>query len=153
MSHYYFDSSALIKRYVTETGTVWVNNLCQANPGYTFYVSRIRGAEFVAALFRRVRGGDITLTDGQATATQFKADFHNYYQIVEVTEPLIDTAMALAEKHNLRGYDSVQLASVVTLQSIRAALSLPPITFVCADDQLNAAATSESLIVENPNNY
>lgn len=27
MSHFYFDSSALVKRYVVETGTSWVNSL------------------------------------------------------------------------------------------------------------------------------
>jgi hypothetical protein len=31
--------------------------------------------------------------------------------------------------------------------------SLPPVTFVSADNELNPAAASEGLIVENPNNY
>lgn len=153
MGHYYFDSSALIKCYVVETGTTWVNNLCHVSQEHTLYVVRISGAELIAALFRRVRNGDIALADGQAAATQFKADFRNYYQVVEVTEQLIDSAMILAEKHGLRGYDAVQLAGVVALQSVRAALSLPPITFVCADNQLNTAAVAEGLPVENPNNY
>lgn len=61
--------------------------------------------------------------------------------------------MTLAEKHGLRGYDSVQLAAAVELQIVRNSLSLSGITFVCADDHLNVAAVAEGLLVENPNNH
>ena len=71
--------------------------------------------------------------------------------IVEVTESLIDTAMRAAEVHTLRGYDSVQLAAALELQSVRASLALPPLTFVCADNRLNAVASAVGLTVENPN--
>lgn len=27
MTHYYLDTSALVKRYVTETGTIWITTL------------------------------------------------------------------------------------------------------------------------------
>lgn len=61
--------------------------------------------------------------------------------------------MALAEAHGLRGYDAVQLAAGRELNTLCNAFSLPPVTFVSADFELNAAAASEGLIVENPNNY
>lgn len=65
---YYFDSSALVKRYVEETGTEWINHLC-ANPASDhFYTVRISGAEIVAALFNRMRTGSITAPDAQAAA-------------------------------------------------------------------------------------
>lgn len=153
MDHYYFDSSALIKRYVFEKGTAWINTLCSTNAGHTLYVLRISGAELIAALFRRVHMGDINLADAQNAANQFKADFQNHYQVIEVTELLIDSAMILAEKHGLRGYDSVQLAGAAALQSVRTTLSLSPVTLVCADEQLNTAALAEGLVVENPNSY
>ena len=53
MGHYYFDSSALVKRYVAEVGTEQVIDLCAADAGHTLYTVRISGAEIVAALFRR----------------------------------------------------------------------------------------------------
>lgn len=140
------------KRYIAETGTDWVYNLC-SEPDNTLYVARISGAEIVAALFRQVRTGMLTMADAQAAAIQFKADFRNRYQIVEITEALIDTAMAIAEKHSLRGYDSVQLAAALELQNVRTSLSLSALTFVCADDQLNTAAKIENLLVKNPNHY
>lgn len=153
MGHFYFDSSALIKRYVAEIGTNWVVGICTASVGHVLYTVRISGAEIAAALFRRVRMGSLTASDAQAVVTQFKADFRSRYQIVEATEQVIDSAMILAEKHGLRGYDSVHLAAALELQATRVSLSLSSITFVCADDKLNAAAVAEGLPVENPGNY
>lgn len=152
MAHYFFDSSALVKRYVAETGTAWLNDL-YTDSSHILYVVRISGAEIIAALFLRVRTGSIAMSDAQAAATQFKADFRSRYHIVEVTEQLINSAMTLAEKHRLRGYDSVQLAAALELQTVRASLSLPTITFVCTDDQLNIAAITDGLLVENPNTH
>jgi hypothetical protein len=151
-AHYFLDSSALVKRYVAETGTTWINSLFTREAGHILYVARISGAELVAALFRRVRTGDLTLLEAQAVATQFKTDFRQRFQVIEITEKLIDSAMILAERYGLRGYDSVQLAAVLELQTIRVSLSLPDITFVCADSQLNITAAVIGLRVEDPNN-
>lgn len=151
MSHYYLDSSALVKRYVAEAGTGWVANLCATSAGHTLYTVRISGAEIVAALFLRVRTGTLAESDAQAAAAQFRADLRDRYQIVETTEQVVDLAMMLAERHGLRGYDSIQLAAALALQLARDSLSLSAITFVCADDRLNTAAEAEGLSVENPN--
>jgi predicted nucleic acid-binding protein len=150
---YYVDSSGLVKRYVNEIGTPCVTSLCAAKAGYTIYTVRITAAEIVAALFRRVRIGTLDLARAQAAATQFRQDVQTRYQIVEVTEPLVDHAMTLAETQQLRGYDAVQLAAALAVQNVRSTLSLAPLTFVSADDQLNAAALAEGLPVENPNQH
>jgi len=41
VGHYYLDSSALVKRYVAETGTDWVIDLCAPVAGHTLYTVRI----------------------------------------------------------------------------------------------------------------
>jgi uncharacterized protein len=98
-----------------------------------------------------MRSGAIVLSDAQAAAYQFRVDFQQHYGVIEVTDALIDMAMSLAEKHALRGYDSVHLAAALSLQQVRASLSLPTLIFVSADNRLNAIAQAESLPVENPN--
>jgi len=153
VAHYYLDSSALVKRYVAEAGTVWVQSLCAASAGHTIYTVRLSAVEIVAALFRRVRIGTLTASDAQAASTQLKTDLREHYQIVEVTAALVDRAMILAERHGLRGYDSIQLAAAVELQAVRHSLSLEPLVFVCADNLLNAAAVTEGLSAVNPNQY
>jgi predicted nucleic acid-binding protein len=95
----------------------------------------------------------LSLLDAQAEAAQFKADLPYDYQIVEVTEALVNTAMTLAERHGLRGYDAVQLAAALELQTALTASGLPALTLVSADAELNAAASANGLMVEDPNLY
>jgi predicted nucleic acid-binding protein len=59
----------------------------------------------------------------------------------------------LAEKHGLRGYDSVHLAGALIVQEIRQAMNLSTLTFVSADDEQLQAAADEGFSIENPNNY
>jgi predicted nucleic acid-binding protein len=127
--------------------------LCAVQAGNTLYTARVTGAEIAAALFRKAREGTLAAPDAQAAITRFKADFRRRYQIVEITDELVDTAMALVERHALRGYDAVQLAAALELPGTRASLSLSPIHFVCADDRLNEAAEGEGLVTENPNQH
>ncbi len=151
MAHFYLDSSALVKRYVTERGTAWIDNLCDARTGHMIYTVRVSGAEIVAALFRRTRGSSLTLAAAQTEAAQFKIDLANDYQVVEVTESVVATAMRLAEQHGLRGYDAIQLAAALGVQAERAISGLSPLVFVSADADLNAAAAAEGLPIEDPN--
>ena len=58
--------------------------------------------------------------------------------------------MTLAEQHGLRGYDAVQLAAALGLHAVRHMGGLPPMTFVSADSDLNTAAQTEGLIVDDP---
>ncbi len=107
----------------------------------------------VAAITRRARSSSISAADAIAVCNQLRRDLQSEYQVLEITERIINSAMALAETRGLRGYDAVQLAAGCELNALCVANSLPPVTFVSADDELNAAAASEGLIVENPNNY
>jgi hypothetical protein len=153
MAHYYLDSSALVKLYVAETGSAWVADLCTPAAGHTINLARITGAEMIAALFRRVQIGSVRLSDAQRAAARFRRDLSSRYELIEITESLVEAAMRLAETRALRGYDAIQLAAALELQSVRTTFALPPLTFVCADHRLNAVASAEGLFVENPNDY
>jgi hypothetical protein len=49
MASYYFDSSALIKRYAQETGSRWVSSLTDPQAGHEIFTALVSGAEIVAA--------------------------------------------------------------------------------------------------------
>jgi len=151
MAHYFFDSSGLVKRYVAEVGSAWVQSLCAPDAGNTLYVSRITGVEVIAAVFRRQRMGDLRSEDARAVAHRFREDFTQAYRVIEVTAEIVEQAMDLAETRALRGYDAVQLATALTIHRIRQEMDLSPLTFISADDDLNAAAQAEGLPAENPN--
>lgn len=115
------------------------------------FVAAITSVEIVAAITRRTRGGSISATDAATVCNQFRNDLQTEYQIIEITENIITSGMKLAETYGLRGYDAVQLAAGCAVNALCIANSLPPIVFVSADNDLNLAASSKDLIVENPN--
>ena len=151
MAAWFLDSSAVVKRYVSETGTGWVLTLTDPAAGNDLYVASVTGVEVVSALTRRGRGGSLTQATASAAVSQFQHDFANQYQTVQLTDAVVDRAMAVAEAHALRAYGAVQLAAALELNAGRRALGLPPLTLVSSDHDLNAAATAEGLPVEDPN--
>lgn len=151
MTVYFFDSSAIVKRYVRETGTAWVISIIDLTTDNRIYVARITGVEVVSAITRQGRGGGLSITDAASAIEQFRYDFVNEYRVIEISHALIDRAMSLAETHALRGYDAVQLAAALEVNTRRLALEMPVLTLVSADVALNAVATVEGLPVEDPN--
>ena len=150
MAIYFFDTSALVKRYVNETGTGWVTAIVDPAAGNELWLARVTGVEVVSAIARRQRGGSIAAADAITALADFRHDLANQYLAVEITSALIAHAMTLAETHALRGYDAVQLAAALEVNGRYLALGLS-LTMVSADAELNAAATLEGLTVEDPN--
>ena len=154
MSHIYLDSSALVKRYVAEKGTSWIQNLTDTASGNTLYSVIVSPVEIVAAFFLRVRTGSISNIQAQQAATQLKSDIQAIINLIEISEALVTSAMNLAEQQQLKGYDAIQLSAALALHQVRDSLALSPIMFVSADERLNKAAAAVGLIdIKNPNNY
>ena len=152
MGNIFCDSSAIAKRYVSETGTDRIADLTDSRSGNVIYLAQITGVEVVAAIKRRERSASIS-TDAAAVAlANFRREFDGLFRLVEIELELISQAMNLAEKYKLRGYDAVQLAVALEVNYLSVAAG-GAITFVSADSDLNAAAVGEHLIVENPNDY
>lgn len=151
MAFYFIDSSALVKRYISETGSIWVLGLFDPIVNNEVFIAAITGVEIVAAITRRTRSGSISATDAVTVCNQFRKDLQTEYQIIEITESVIISGMTLAQTYGLRGYDAVQLAAGCAVNALCLANRLPPMVFVSSDNELNVAASSEGLIVENPN--
>lgn len=152
MGAYFCDSSGLAKRYLSEPGSTWVRSIVDPTAGNDIYIARIAGVEVVSAVTRRQRSGSISAVDAAIILTDFRSDFAKDYQLVDLTPALIAHAMTLAETHALRGYDAVQLAAALQVNAQYHTLGIP-CTLISADAALNAAATAEGLLVEDPNNH
>jgi hypothetical protein len=150
MAEYFLDSSALVKRYVRESGSAWIHALFDAAFDHEMFIAGVTGVEMVAAIARRARGGSISATDATATCRRIRSDLTTDYQVIEMTERLLSRAMTLAETHGLRGYDAVQLAAGCEVNALCVATGLAPVIFVSADRELNAAAAREGLLSEDP---
>lgn len=153
MAVYFFDSSAIVKRYVQETGTQWVNDIIDPGSGNDIYLARITGVEVVSALVGHGRDGTISAQDVATALEQFHKDFTSEYQALDIIASVLTRAMSLAETHALRGYDAVQLAAALEAHGLCLATGLSALTLISSDIALNAAATVEGLKVDNPNNH
>ena len=49
MKAYFFDTSALVKRYVNETGSIWIREIVAPETGNKLFVSRITWVEVLPA--------------------------------------------------------------------------------------------------------
>lgn len=153
MAAYVFDSSAIVKHYVKEAGSSWVNGVIRAArmSGGRVHIARITGVEIVSAIARRQRGGSLTPAETSVILTRFRRDLTRIYRSVAISPRLIEDAMALAEAYALRGYDAVQLAAALRVNARRILQGSSAITLISADAELNAAAVAEGLAVDDPN--
>ena len=148
MAAFFLDTSTVLKRYVQETGTAWVQAPAAPTVRHSPFVVRITLAETVAAITRRERGGSITPQDAATAVADFQLDFARQYRVVEVSAGLVAQAATLARRHALRGYDAVQLVAALEIHATDSSLTL-----LSADAELNTAATAEGLAVEDPNSH
>jgi len=126
MASYFFDSSALVKYYVNEIGSNWVEAIIDAQPPNKITIAQITGVEVVAAIARRVRAGMTSAADGTAAIQLFRGDFQAKFDVIPINAQLIEEAMNLAELHSLRGYDATQLAAAVAFEAQLTARGVGP---------------------------
>ena len=148
MALFFLDTSAVVKRHVLETGTRSVQTLTAPTAGNTHFLARITLPETVAAITRRERGGHIAPAHAATVLTDFQHDFDRQYRVVDISARLIGHAADLARTYALRGYDAVRLAAALEVWS-----QIPTLVLISADGDLNAAATSEGLPVDDPNSH
>lgn len=74
MAIYYLDSSALVKRYIAETGSSWVLNLLAPATSHTVFIAAIAPVEITAAIMGRARGQSIPMVVARAACERFQLD-------------------------------------------------------------------------------
>ena len=132
---YFLDTSALVKAYVREHGTEEVRKLFRR----PLAISMLSVVEVRSGLRRREREGALSPAHVDAILSAIKVDFAEMWA-VEARKGVLESAAELLDRHPLRAYDAVQLASATAIQRRAKA-----VTFVCADAALNQAATAEGL--------
>lgn len=153
MSAYFLDSSAIVKRYLAEAGTAWVQALCHPNSLNDLYVARIALVEVASAIARRQRNGLLSPAAAASILSRFRQDLITDFFIVEITASLLETAAGLADTRSLRAYDAVQLAAAMEAHSQRTTIGFADLVLVSADLDLNTAASTCGLPTEDPNRH
>jgi len=151
MADVYADSSALVKRHIPEVGSRWFQALGDPVAGNVITTARISMAEVYSALNRRIREATLDAADYAHIVADFDALCATQYTLVELTALIVERARRLLERHPLRAYDAVHLASALTANDALAAAGLPALTFLSADHRLLNAAQVEGIATDNPN--
>jgi uncharacterized protein len=147
LNTYFVDTSALVKRYLNESGSAWVVSWIAVEAGNVIVISELTVVEVFSVLARRVREGSLTPTRGQILRDNFLLHSEKEYLVIAMDSPLLMHARNLVTQYPLRTLDSIQLASVH-----RAVSTLDEkMVVVSADSNLLIVATAEGFQVDNPN--
>lgn len=145
---YFLDTSALAKRYLTERGSARIRRLLSGKDD-VFYHAFIAPVEFASAIYRRHRGGELTIDETTTLLRSYAAHAHQEYLLVPYSDALMAKAAMLVSRSALRTVDAVQLACALELRDMLPLEDLP-VCFIAADDRLLNAARAEHLQVLNP---
>lgn len=150
MTNYFFDSSALVKRYVTEPGTPWIRSITTITAVHEIVIAHITPVEVMSAVTRQIRSGTLSTRTGRAIRLLLHRHVKRQYKLVRFSDELVVAAEDLLEHYFLRAYDSVQLASALEINNRLMMAGANPITFVSGDQRLLMAAMAEGLAVDDP---
>jgi uncharacterized protein len=131
----YFDTSALVKRYVIEAGRREVLRLLRR---YQVVTSAVVTVELRSALRRRVDEGTIDETRVPQILTRIASD-REFWTLIDVSRGVLSTAETLVATHPLRALDALHVASA---QLFANRIVTPDLIFVSADSRQSAAAAA-----------
>jgi predicted nucleic acid-binding protein len=134
----YLETSSLVKLYVREKDSESVRDSVQASEAVA--TSVLAYAEARAAFARKLREQGITPDAHRTVKRALDADWPSFF-VLNVTAGTARSAGDLAEKHGLRGFDALHLASAIELR----AAGVADLRFSSANDRLRAAAQAEGL--------
>ena len=142
MPLYFFDTSALVKRYHVESGSEKVDEIFN-DPDGILVIASITIAEFVSAFARKLNEGIISEDDLRICLSEFSKDIISSFWIIDLERSHINKSVSLIIKHNLRTLDSLQFAVFSTLSPINP-------TMVTSDEALFNAIVKEGFHAIKP---
>ena len=135
---YYFDTSALVKIYHTESGSATVQPIYRGTD--EIIISELGKIECLSTVSRKYREREITRDTLLAVITKFEADLQHRYTVLRFSLLVINEAWDLlrryAETRGLKTLDSLQLAFCTIYCDTTT-------QFVCADATLGDVVQQE----------
>jgi predicted nucleic acid-binding protein len=138
----YFDTSALVKRYIDEPGRREVLRLLRRNECVT---SAVLPVELQSGLRRRVAAGSIDAARLPAILQHVAVD-RTYWTLVEVGHEVLAGAEKLVATHPIRTLDAIHVASA---QLFAARGSIVGLTFVSSDKRQTETAIAVGLVARH----
>lgn len=133
----YLDTSAILKRYFQEPFSEELS--AKWKKSKMIVTSAVAYAETMATIYRKKRETELDNKTIQNIVQTFKMDWSGFVR-VEITEDLNEYIDKVVQKHPLRGFDAIHLASAWVIYE-----RFPrDFFFACFDQRLNQAAQIEN---------
>jgi len=137
---YFFDTSALVKRYIKESGSEVIDNtIDKANE---IFVSALTHIEAISALRRLLTEEKICKADYKRIKSELEKDFKDF-TILPLSQKTLNKAYQIVDVEDLRTLDAIQLATVIIASKKIDQL-------VVADQRLLSAAKNNNIDTLDP---
>ena len=144
MGAYFLDTSALVKLYHQESGTDVLDSLLHDDD--ILVISAVARVEFLSALYRKLRKGEIDSKILEYEVELFRHDLEKFI-VIPLDNEIVDEAERMMVRYGVEGLrtlDAVQLASVAIYKD------RDTIKFVAADKKFEMIAAKAGFDVFNP---
>jgi len=138
MTTYFFDTSALVKRYHDEPGTARVDEIIE-NKESDVVVSTLAVIETVSAMRRKYNRGDVSHSEMEQLVGVFFREALAEFVLAPIEESVMAFSFDLILNDDLRTLDSLQLSAGLALHEDAGA------AFVTADRDLASIARERGL--------
>jgi predicted nucleic acid-binding protein len=144
MRLYFFDTSALVKRYYEEDGTKEVDSIIEDEQNQVI-ISSLSIIETTSAFRRKRNTREITADEVNELLGAFFKEALDDFIIIPLEESILSFSFNLILEEDLRTLDSLQLSAAISVDS-----ETDELAFVCADADLVSVANSNGLDAINP---
>jgi predicted nucleic acid-binding protein len=153
----YLDSSALIKNYLNETGTLKLQAALrkETEAGAAMFSSMLTYAELHAIVARKRREKTISEAAAAKVHDEFDDDWLFTFSGVEASSAVLGFVRRIVDASPLRGADALHLASALWVRDmsrlgVESKGFSREVTFVSCDRQLLAAARKQGIATFDP---
>lgn len=147
---FYWDASALVKRYAPESGTHLVNLLFSRVTLERMICLSLAIGEGLSVFARKRNDGLITATVFSQAMADFHAEvLHSAFKLVSLEDRLVFASHPLIVKHSLNATDALVLRSALDL-GVALRRAGDDTVLIASDRRLLRAAEAEALQVFNP---
>ncbi len=121
MHYFYWDASALAKRYAPEIGTPLVNSLFSKVPPDRVLCLSIGTGEVISVLVRKKNAGSITEAVFSQAMVDFRSEVINAtdFQLVGVEDDLVFASHPFIDKYSLNATDALVLRSALDVAVLK----------------------------------
>ena len=151
MDYFFLDASALVKRYIPETGTPQMNYFFAKVPPYRMLCLFEGGGEVIFVFGRRRNEGGITSTRFYQIKQRFLIEVIHRAEVVKVIpiKNQIGRSWDLIEKHSLNSTDAILLQCALD-RANELRIEGYNLVLVSSDKRLLRASQNEGLLTFDP---